>query len=128
MWTAARKEAVFLAYLVAMPRHLFRMQESVFDEVAKFVEFFIIRPLNETVFLGRYDRRHILVRRLINEGIAVVATIRQQRVRAQTFDQAARRCAIRRGTWCNKDSDRQTLRIHGPRYLGVEPPWVRLMS
>ena len=84
MWTAARKEAVFLAYLVAMPRHLFRMQESVFDEVAKFVEFFIIRPLNETVFLGRYDRRHILVRRLINEGIAVVATIRQQRVRAQT--------------------------------------------
>ena len=96
--------------------------------MAKFVEFFIIRPLNETVFLGGYDRPHVLVRRLIDESIAVIATIRQQRVGAQSFDQAASRCAIRRGTLCNKDSDRQTMRIHGQMYLGVEPPWVWLMS
>ena len=30
----------------------FQVQESVFDEVTKFVEFFITRLLNETVFLG----------------------------------------------------------------------------
>lgn len=106
----------------------FQVQESVFDEVAKLVEFFIMRPLNETVFLGGYDRLHVLVFRLIDEGIAVVATIRQQIVRAQSFDQAASLRAIRRGTLCNKDSDRQTKRIHGQVYLGVEPPLVRLMS
>ena len=92
------------------------------------MEFFIIRPLNETVFLGGHDRLHVLVLRLINEGIAIVATIRRQIVRAQSFDQAASRCEIRRGAWCNKDSDRQTLRIHGQVDLGVEPSWVWLMS
>ena len=70
----------------------FQVQESVFDKVAKFVEIFIIRPLNDTVFLEGYDRLHVLVLRLINEGIAVVATIRQQRVRAQSFDQAGPAC------------------------------------
>ncbi len=106
----------------------FQVQEGVFDEVAKFVELFIIRPLNDTVFLGWYDRLDVLALRLIDESIAVVATIRQQIVRAQSFDQAASLCAICRGTLCNKDSDRQTMRIHGQMYLGVEPPFVRLMS
>jgi hypothetical protein len=37
-------------------------------------------------------------------------------------------CAICNGTRCNKGSDRQTNRIHGQMYLGVEPPFVRSMS
>ena len=36
--------------------------------------------------------------------------------------------AIRSGTLCNKESDRHTMRIHGQVYLGVEPPFVRLIS
>jgi hypothetical protein len=84
--------------------------------------------LNETVFLGGYDRLHVLVRRLIDESIAVIATIRQQRVGAQSFDQAASLRAIRCGPLWKKNSDRPTLCIHGQMELGVEPPLVRLLS
>jgi hypothetical protein len=35
---------------------------------------------------------------------------------------------IRRGTCCNKDSDRIAMRIHGQMYLGVEPPFVMSMA
>ena len=95
----------------------FQVRESVFDEVATFVEFFIIRPLNETVFLEGHDRLHVLVLRLINEGIAIVATIRPQIVRAQSFDQAASRCAIRRGAWCKSLFTQSEDLSHTRRYI-----------
>jgi len=50
----------------------FQVRESVFDEVATLVEFFIIRSLNETVFLGGYDRLHVLVLRLIKYSFRVI--------------------------------------------------------
>ena len=104
------------------------MQESVFDQMAEFIEFFIVRPLFNSVFLWRDDRIHALVFSLLYDGVAVIAFIGQQIIGADVFDQATCLCAIRRGTWCNKDSDRQTMRIHGQMYLGVEPPWVRLIA
>jgi hypothetical protein len=36
-------------------------------------------------------------------------------------------CAIRSGTFCSNNSERHTMRIHGQMYLGVEPPFVRLI-
>ena len=106
----------------------FQVQESVFDEVTKFVKVFIIRSLHGPVFLGWDNCLHILVFGLFEEGIAVIATIGEQILGAQTFDQTASLRAIRSGTRCNKDSDRQTKRIHGQMYFGVEPPFVRLIA
>lgn len=62
------------------------------------------------------------------DGVAVIAFIGQQIIGVYAFDQAACLCAIRCGTWCNKDSDRQTMRIHGQMYFRVEPPFVRPIS
>jgi hypothetical protein len=46
----------------------------------------------------------------------------------EAFNQAASLRTIRRGTLRHNDSERQTMRIHGQMYLGVEPPFVRLIS
>ena len=104
------------------------MQERVFDQMAEFIEFFIVRPLFSSVFPWRDNRLHALVFGLFYDGVAVIAFIGQQIIGADVFDQAAGRCAIRRGTLCNKDSERQTLRIHGQMYFRVEPPLVRLIA
>ena len=58
----------------------------------------------------------------LGEGIAVIAFIGQQIIGVDAFDQAACLCAIRPGIFCNNNSDRQTLRIHGQMYFRVEPP------
>ena len=60
--------------------------------------------------------------------VGVIPPVRQQIRRAQPFDQAASLRALRVCTLSDKDSDRQTQRIHGQRDLCVEPPFVRLMS
>lgn len=91
------------------------------------LEVFIIRSLRNPVFLGGMTLP-ILILGLFEEGIAVITMIGEPILGAQTFDQTANLRAICRGTWCHKDSDRQTKRIHGQVDLGVEPPWVRLMS
>jgi hypothetical protein len=74
------------------------------------------------------DRFHALLHGLLNDRIAVIATICNQAFGSNPFHQAASLRAIRCGTLCNKDSDRHTMRIHGQMYLGVEPPFVRPMS
>ena len=106
----------------------FEMQERVFDQVTQLVQGFIIGPLCCPVFSGRDDRCHALIVSLFDDRIAVVPLVGNQVLRREAFDQAASLCAIRGGTLCNKDSDRHTMRIHGQMYLGVEPPFVRLMS
>lgn len=103
-------------------------EKGVFDQVAQFVEVFIIRPLHGSVFLRRDNRIHALNGGLLKNGIRLIPFIRDQVVGAYAFDQAACLCAIRSGTFCNNNSDRQTMPIHGQMYLSVEPPFVRLMS
>ena len=66
--------------------------------------------------------------RLIEDGIGIVAPVGQKMPSAQALEERASLRAIRRGTCCNKDSDRVTMRIHGQMYLGVEPPFARLIS
>ena len=68
----------------------------------------------------RLRRRHELVR--------IVGTVRKQIGGINPFNQLTGLVAIRSGTLCNKDSDRHAMHIHGQVYLGVEPPFVRLIS
>lgn len=96
--------------------------------MAEFVEVLIVRSLHGSVFLWRDDRIHALALRLFQDRVRVIPLVGDQMIGAQTFDQAASRCAIRCCTLCNKDSDRPTLRINGPMDLCIEPPFVRLMS
>lgn len=103
------------------------MQEGVFNEVAQFVRGLHHQVVAESGFSWGMTLP-ILILGLFEEGIAVITMIGEPILGAQTFDQTANLRAICRGTWCHKDSDRQTKRIHGQVDLGVEPPWVRLMS
>ncbi len=96
--------------------------------MAQLVEVFVIGPLVFAILLRWNNRFHVLALGLIHDGVAVIALIGQKIVGLDPFNQALSLCAISSGTLSNNDSDRQTNRIHGQMYLGVEPPFVRLMS
>ena len=103
----------------------FEVQEGVFDAVTALVKFLVVGPLNGTTFLWRNHRMHALGGGLFEDRIGIVAFIGDQVSGVDPLDQAASLRTIRPGTFCNNYSDRQTLRIHGQVYLGVEPPFVR---
>lgn len=106
----------------------FEHQECIFDQVAQFVEVFVIGPPVFPVFLRRDDGAHTLNCGLLKDGVGIISVIRDQMIGVDPLDQAACLRAIRAGTFCNNDSDRHTKRIHGQMYFGVEPPFVRLRS
>lgn len=96
--------------------------------MAQFIEVFVIGPLHLAVFLWRNNRLHVLAFGLTHDGIAVIGLVGQKIIGLNSLNQALSLCAISCGTLSNNDSDRHTKRIHGQMYLGVEPPFVRLMS
>ena len=100
------------------------MQEGILDLVADFIQVFIVRSLNVSVFPGRDNGFHSL----IYDGVAIIALIGDQVIGAHALNQAASLRAIRSGTLRDNDSVRHTMRIHGQMYFGVEPPFVRLIS
>jgi hypothetical protein len=104
------------------------VQEGIFDQMAQLIEFFVIFALNLAIFLWRNYRLHALQDQLFKDGIGIIAFVRQQHFRSKPVNQQGSLCAIRNGTCCDKYSDRHTMRIHGQMYLGVKPPFVRLMS
>ncbi len=106
----------------------FQMQESIFNQVAQFIEIFVICPLHNAVLLRRDDGVHPACPRQFKDRIGIITFIRDQMAGIHPLNQAASLRAIRCGTLCNKDSDRHTMRIHGQMYLGVEPPFVRPIS
>ena len=63
-----------------------------------------------------------------HDGVTVVAFVGKQVVHLEPVHQPLSLCTIRSGTFCNNRSERQTMRIHGQMYLGVEPPFVRLIA
>lgn len=105
----------------------FQHQKGVFDQMADFVESFVIWSLHGAVFLWRDHRVDALNFGLLKDCVGVIALIRNEAIGAYPFNQPACLCAIRSGTLRNKDSDRHTMRIHGQMDLGVEPPFVRLI-
>ena len=110
------------------PAPAFEVQKGVLHEMAQLVEVAVVFPEHPAVFPGRDHRLHALPFGLRDDGVAVVALVGNQAVRAEPCDEAGCKAAIRCGALCNKDSDRQTKRIHGQMDFGVEPPFERAMS
>ena len=93
-----------------------------------FVEISIIFALFLTVLLGRDDNVYSGRKRESNDFRCVIATIGQQILGVYSLDKMYSLLAISSGAFCDNRSDRHTRRIHGKVNLGVEPPFVRLIS
>ena len=106
----------------------FQVEESVLDEMSQLVQILVIWPLYRAVFLRRDDHVHALPLRLFKDRVGVVTLVGQKMFCGKPLNQSRSLRAISRGALRDKHSDRHTMRIHGQMYLGVEPPFVRLMS
>lgn len=93
-----------------------------------FVEIAVIFALFLTVLLGRDDNIYSSRKRKSNEFRCVIATICQKILGVYSLDKVYSLLAISSGAFCDNSSDRHTRRIHGKVNLGVEPPFVRLIS
>ena len=93
-----------------------------------FVEISIIFALFLTVLLGRDDNVYSGRKRESNDFRCVIATIGQKILGVYSFDKVYSLLAISSGAFCDNRSDWHTRRIHGKVNLGVEPPFVRLIS
>ena len=93
-----------------------------------FVEAAVVFALFLTVLLGRDDNVYSSRKRESNDFRCVIATIGQKILGVYSFDKVYSLLAISSGALCDNRSDRHTRRIHGKVNLGVEPPFVRLIS
>ena len=93
-----------------------------------FVEISIIFALLLSILLGRDDNVYSGRKRESNDFRCVIATIGQQILGVYSLDKVYSLLAISSGAFCDNSSDRHTRRIHGKVNLGVEPPFVRLIS
>ena len=103
------------------------MQKSVFDQMTQFVERLVVRSWFLAILAWRNHGLCSLFFNLRHDRVAIVAFVRQQMLHLEPINQPFSFRAICAGTFCNNNSERQTMRIHGQVYLGVEPPLVRLM-
>jgi len=104
------------------------MQECVLYQVAQLVDRFVVRSGFLAVLARRNHGLRTLRLGLRHDGVAVVAFVGKQMVHFEPIHQPLSLCTICSGTFCNNRSERQTMRIHGQMYLGVEPPFVRLIA
>ena len=93
-----------------------------------FVEIAVIFALFLTVLLGRDDNIYSGRKRESNDFRCVIATIGQKILDVYSLDKVYSLLAISSGAFCDNSSDRHTRRIHGKVNLGVEPPFVWLIS
>ena len=93
-----------------------------------FVEIAVVFALFLTVLLGRDNNVYSGRERESNDFRCVIATIGQKILGVYSFDKVYSLLAISSGAFCDNSSDRHTRRIHGKVNLGVEPPFVRLIS
>ena len=93
-----------------------------------FVEIAVIFALFLTVLLGRDNNVYSGRERESNDFRCVIATIDQKILGVYSLDKVYSLLAISSGAFCDNRSDRHTRRIHGKVNLGVEPPFVRLIS
>ena len=93
-----------------------------------FVEIAVIFALFLTVLLGRDDNVYSGRKRESNDFRCVIATIGQKILGVYSLDKVYSLPAISSGAFCDNRSDRHTRRIHGKVNLGVELPFVRLIS
>ena len=93
-----------------------------------FVAVAVVFALYLSILLGRDDNVYSGRERESNDFRCVIATIGQQILGVYSFDKVYSLLAISSGALCDNRSDRHTRRIHGKVNLGVEPPFVRLIS
>ena len=93
----------------------------------EFVQYIIILSLFRSVF-SRMNYSPHPRRRLFHNCIRIITEVSKQELCINFLDQLFSFCTIRCGTFCNKYSDRHTMRIHGQMYLGVEPSFVTAIS
>ena len=96
--------------------------------MAYFIQILIVITLNFTILFGWNDDLHGFLCGIFDYLICVEGAISQKCLCIQPVNQGTGFFAISSGTFCNNSSERHTMRIHGQMYLGVEPPFVRLMS
>ena len=92
--------------------------------MTQLIEIFIIATLFFAVLFRWNHGFHPRRKRIGQDIICVITPLRQQSFCRNTLYQMDSFFTIRSGTFCNKDSDWHTVRIHGQMYLGVEPPFV----
>ena len=103
------------------------MQKGVLDQMSQFVERLVVFPRVLTILARRNHHPCSLFFGLRHDRVAVVAFIGKQVFHAESVNQPVSFRAICSGTFRNNNSERHTMRIHGQVYLGVEPPFVRLI-
>ena len=92
------------------------------------VEISIVFALYLSILLGRDNNVYSGRERESNDFRCVIATIGQKILGVYSFDKVYSLLAISSSAFCDNRSDRHTRRIHGKVNLGVEPPFVRLIS
>ncbi len=92
--------------------------------MAQLVEVFIVFTLFLSVLFWRNYGLHTCRNCIGQDVICVITSVCQQSLCGNTFYQVDSFFTIRSGTFCNKDSDWHTIRIHGQMYFGVKPPFV----
>ena len=93
-----------------------------------FVEIAVIFALFLMVLLGRDDNVYSGRKRESNDLRCVITAISQKILGVYSLDKVYSLLAISSGAFCDNRSARHTRRIHGKVNLGVEPPFVRLIS
>ena len=116
--------AVCLAYRVAIPRQRLRCRNAFSTRCRRLYSSWSYGLGVSLFFLGGITA----IRPRIDDRLAVIAVIGNQMRGRDPLHQPARWRAICHGPLRDNDSERHTLRIHGQRSLGVEPPVVRLIS
>ena len=104
------------------------MQKGVFHQVPEPIEAFVVFTLNPSILFGWDDCLHTRLFGLRDNCVSIIATISKEVFGINAFNQMASLRAISPGTFCNKHSDRHTMRIHGQMHFCVEPPFVRAIS
>ena len=96
--------------------------------MSDFIEIAVVFALLLSVLLRRDNNVYSGRERESNDFRCVIAAIGQKILGVYSLDKVYSLLAISSGAFCDNRSDRHTRRIHGKVNLGVEPPFVRLIS
>ena len=96
--------------------------------MSDFIEIAVVFALYLSILLGRDNDVYSGRERKSNDFRCVIASIGQKILGVYSLDKVYSLLAISSGAFCDNRSDRHTRRIHGKVNLGVEPPFVRLIS
>ena len=95
--------------------------------MTQLVEILVVHSELLAVFARQNHGLGILRFNLRHDCVAVITFVTRQLFHLKAVNQVLSLCAICADTFHNYGSDWHTMRIHGQMYLGVEPPFIRLI-